>query len=177
MPALPLRDFEVDSSRAFVADELLYRRILPSEELEDGEIDPTRFNSLSFKKELDGAPSVLRSQFASPEDALHPDCAGNKNVSQQRVYSIRVDELPEIIKSQDGKQYSVYPVHRPLPTCGAHSVIGSCMGGDLTKTYAVPSQTARNDLRVKLAAKMRPSLVKTPNIQDVASASIPATDS
>jgi hypothetical protein len=170
VPALPLRDFEVDSTRAFAADELLYRRVLPSEELEEGEIDPTRFNSLSFKKELDGAPSVLRSQFASPQDALHPDCAGPKDVSQQRVYSIRVDELPGVIKSRDGKEYNVYPLHRPLPTCGAHSVIGSCMAGDLTKTYAVPSQTARNDLRVKLAAGMkRLSLVKNPNPQDVTS--------
>jgi hypothetical protein len=170
VPVLPLRDSDVDSTRAFAADELLYRRVLPSEELADGEIDPTRFNSLSFKKELDGAPSVLRSQFAIPEDALHSDCAGDKNVSQQKVYSIRVDELPGQIKAQDGKAYSVYPVHRPLPTCGAHSVIGSCMAEDLTKTYAVPSQTARNDLRVKLAAKMRPvDLAKNPAIQDATS--------
>jgi hypothetical protein len=155
---LPLRDSEVDSSRAFQADELLFRRVLPSEELEEGEIDPTRFNSISFKKELDGAPSVLRSQFASPEDALHPGCAGNKDVSQQKVYFIRVDELPIAIKSQDGKEFNVYPLHRPLPTCGAHSVIGCCISGDSTKTYTVPSQTAKNDLRVKLAAKMRPAV-------------------
>jgi hypothetical protein len=168
VPALPLRDSEVDSTHAFAADELLYRRVLPSEELEEGEIDPTRFNSLSFKKELDGAPSVLRSQFAAPEDALHPNCAGEKNVSEQKVYSIRVDELPAIIKSQDGKEYTVYPVHRPLPSCGAHSVIGSCIVEDLTKTYAIPSQTARNDLRVKLAARMRPvTLVKITDIRDV----------
>lgn len=169
MPALPLRDAEVDSSRAFVADELLYRRVLPSEELNEGEIDPTRFNSLSFKNDLDGAPSVLRSQFASPEDALHPDCAGDKDVSHQKVYSIRVDELPATIKSQDGKEYSVYPAHRPLPTCGAHSVIGSCDAGDLTRTYAVPSKTARNDLRVKLATRMRPTRLERTslNIQDV----------
>jgi hypothetical protein len=168
--ALPLRDSEVDSTRAFAADELLYRRVLSSEELEEGEIDPTRFNSLSFKKELDGAPSVLRSQFSTPADALHPDCAGSKNVSQQKVYSIRVDELPGIVKSQDGKEYSVYPLHRPMPTCGAHSVIGSCLAEDLTRTYAVPSQTARNDLRVKLAAKMRPvDLAKSSTIQDVTS--------
>lgn len=156
---MPLRDCEVDPSRAFAADELLYRRIPSHEEIVSGEIDPTRFNSISFNKEVDGAPSVLRSQFASPMDALHPECAGGKDVSQQRVYYIRVDELPPVVISQDGKEFSVYPLHRPLPTCGAHSVIGSCMAGDLTRTYKVPSRTALNDLRVKLAVRMRPAIL------------------
>lgn len=153
---MPSRDCEVDPSRAFLADELLYRRVPPTEEIEEGEIDPTRFNSISFSGGLDGAPSVLRSGFATPLDALHPDCAGGKDVSQQRVYFIRVDDLPQIIVSKDGKQYGVYPSHRPQPTCGAHSVIGTCMAGDSNRTFTIPSKTARNDLRVKLAVRMKP---------------------
>ena len=47
-PLLPRSEAEVDSSIPFIAAEQLFRRVLPSEELADGEIDPTRFNSVSF---------------------------------------------------------------------------------------------------------------------------------
>src|SRR5580658_3023620 len=129
-PHLPLSARSVDTSIPFSATEQLFRRVLPSEELTDGEIDLTRFNSVSFKKGVDGAPSVLRGRFSEPADALHRDCAGQKDVSNQFVYSISVGELPEEIHSDDGKHFSIYPLHLPEPTCGAHSVISSCRKGD-----------------------------------------------
>ena len=152
---MPRSENEVDTSIPFTATEQLFRRVLPSEELADGEIDPTRFNSVSFKKDADGAPSVLRGQFSSPEDALHRDCANGKDVSNQFVYSIYVGELPTEIRSDDGNLFSVFPQHRPEPTCGAHSVISSCRHDDESRIYAIPSKSARNDLRTKLAARMR----------------------
>jgi hypothetical protein len=152
---LPLSARSVDTSIPFSATEQLFRRVLPSEELTDGEIDPTRFNSVSFKKGVDGAPSVLRGRFSEPADALHRDCAGQKDVSNQFVYSISVGELPEEIHSDDGKHFSIYPLHLPEPTCGAHSVISSCRKGDDSGTYVVPSPSARNHLRTWLATQMR----------------------
>jgi hypothetical protein len=151
---LPLTETEVDPSTPFEAQEQLYRRILSSEELLDGEIDPTRFNSVSFNKEVQSAPSVLRSHYASAEDALHKDCANQKDVSGQFVYYVFVRDLPGEIKSDDGKRYSVFPIHFPLPTCGAHAVVSCCLSGDQTRSYKKPSRSALNDLRVKLAAKM-----------------------
>ena len=152
---MPLRENEVDASAPFRPDEQLYRRVLPQEELSDGEIDPTRFNSISFKKEVESAPSVLRGAFATPEDAVHPDCADQKDVSHQFVYSTSVSSLPKLIRSGDGKEFEIFPKHLPLPTCGAHSVVSCCRAGDDTKKYERPSPSARYDLRVKLAANMK----------------------
>ena len=151
---MPLGENEVDTSAPFQPDEMLYRRVLRSEELSDGEIYPTGLESVKFDKNAESAPSVLRSAFASAADALHRDCASQKDVSDQFVYSIRVAELPEVITCDTGKQYSVFPLHAPLPTCGAHSVISCCNLGDSTRTYQKPSRSARNDLRVKLATRL-----------------------
>lgn len=151
---MPLFENEVDPSAPFTEDELLFRRVLPSEE-HNGEIHPTQLNSVSFQKDVQSSPSVLRGKYASPKDALHSDCAGQKDVSDQSVYSIAVCDLPSTIRSNDGKIYSVFPLHFPLPTCGAHSVISCCLYGDQTKSYVRPSPSARYDLRVKLAAKMQ----------------------
>lgn len=152
---MPVPESEVDPSRPFKPAEPLYRRVLPWEELSDGEIDPSRLNSVSFKKEVQSSPSVLRGEFAVPADALHKDCADQKDVSDNLVYYISVAELPPRINSDDGKQYCVFPLHFPLPTCGAHSVVSCCRTEDSTRKYERPSRSARNDLRVKLAAKMR----------------------
>ena len=152
---MPLRENEVDTSVPFSSEENLYRRVLPSEELRDGEIDPTRLTSVSFEKGVEGAPSVLRGRYAEAEDVLHKDCAGQKDVSEQFIYFIPVGSLPDVINSGDGSVYKVFPLHFTRPTCGAHSVISCCVAGDETRTYRRPSHSARYDLRVKLATSMR----------------------
>jgi len=152
---LPLSENEVDTSVPFAPEEELYRRVLPSEELADGEIDPTRLSSVSFKSDVQSSPSVLRSRYASPQDVLHKDCANQKDVSGQLIYFIAVNSLPRTIKSDDGREFEIFPLHLPFPTCGAHSVISCCRNGDPGRVYERPSQSARNDLRVKLAARMR----------------------
>jgi hypothetical protein len=161
--ALPRLESEVDSSASFSTDELLYRRVRREEELNEGEIDPTRFNSFSFKKGIEGAPSVLRGKFATATDALHPDCANGTDVSKLLVYGITTGDLPPVISSDCGKKFEVFPLHKPEPLCGAHSVVATCEAGDALRSYAIPTKSARNDLKVKLAAKMRPVAISAEN--------------
>ena len=152
---MPLLESEVDISVEFRPEEPLYRRILASE-LTNGEIGPNSLNSVSFDKNVSGAPSVLRGAFARPIDALHSDCAGGKNVSNHLVFFILVRDLPSPIQTPEGNAFEFYPLHKPLPTCGAHSVIASCSAGDPARAYAKPSRPARNDLRAKLAVLLQP---------------------
>lgn len=148
---MPLLDYEVNTSEPFADTELLYRRVSPEEILPTGELDASRFQIKQYSKDAKGSPSVIRSKFAPPEDVLHPDCAGGKAYNGYVIYRIPVPALPQLIVAEDGKQFSAYPVHFPEPRCGAHSVIATCIAGDMQKRYAKPSRTAINDLRVKLA--------------------------
>jgi hypothetical protein len=152
---LPLLESEVDISIEFAPEEPLFRRV-SANELTDGEIDPSSLNSVSFNKEISGAPSVLRGKFASPSDVLHVDCAGGKDVSSHLVYFILVRDVPDIIHSDDGKSFAFYPLHLPVANCGAHSVIASCLAGDKARVYAKPSRPVRNALRAKLATRLQP---------------------
>lgn len=151
---MPLLENEVDISVEFAPEEPLYRRALASE-LVDGELVVSSLESVSFGKEVSGAPSVLRGRFAKPIDALHADCAGGKDVSRHLVYFILVRDLPDVIQTPEGNAFEFYPLHKPEPTCGAHSVIASCLAGDPTRVYAKPSRTVRNDLRAKLAVRLQ----------------------
>jgi hypothetical protein len=152
---LPLLEREVDTSVEFAPAEPLYRRISAAE-LTGGEIDPSRFNSVSFDKSIEGAPSVLRGRFAEPRDVLHPHCADGRDVTHFLIYFIFVQDLPDVIKSDDGKEFAFFPSHRPEPTCGAHSVIACCIAGDPARGYSKPTRPVRNQLRAKLAAKLQP---------------------
>lgn len=162
MKVLPLLESEVDTSIDFSPEEPLYRRIMESE-LIDGEIDPSRFNSISFDKTMRGAPSVLRAKYAKPFDVLHADCAWGKDRSHDLVDFILVRDLPAHIKSDDGRIFVFYPSHQPERTCGAHSVIASCLADDPAKTYVKPSKSVRYDLRVKLAVGFKPYVESAEN--------------
>jgi len=151
---LPLRENEVDASEPFTREELLYRRVSPSE-VAAGEVVPSSFNSVSFQKDLDGAPSVNRSRFSGPYDVIHTDCAGGRDVSSFLVYFIEVASLPGPLQSDTGQMFAFYPHHRPLPTCGAHSVIGSCLTGQPGE-YSRPPRPIRNAFRVQLAMRLLP---------------------
>ena len=152
---MPLRKNEVDTQIPFLPSELLYRRVRPTD-LVDGEIIPTSLNSISYGKEVKAAPSVLRGKYAKPEDALHKDCAEQKDVSDFLVYYLLVSDLPDEVRCDSGRLFSLFPFHLPEPTCGAHSVISCCIKGDISKTYVKPSSTAlKNDIRVKLAKKLQ----------------------
>ena len=151
---MPLKRSEVEP-RAFTDGELLYRRVAFRDLNSEGELDPSSLNSMSFGDEIDGAPSVLRSAFAVAEDALAAGCANSKDVTQHVVYELAVVDLPAALSKGGSPRIRLLPMHHPLELCGAHSVIAACKAGDEHRIYVVPSKAVRNDLRVKLATKMK----------------------
>ncbi len=153
---MPLRRDEVTKDLPFSNEELLYRRVGNNGVNSAGELLPSELNTLSFDREIDGAPSVLRGAYASPKDVLERECAEDKDVSSWLVYEIAVGSLPSPIVSDDGKSFDFFPVHRPLELCGAHSVIASCRSGDEHKAYLLPPRSVRNSLRAKMATLLRP---------------------
>ena len=144
---MPLGEGDVDAKTPFEPDERLFRRV-KSDELIDGEVLPVSLNSMSFKKDEKGAPSVLREHFATAIDALHPDCGGN---ADYRVYSLRVRDVPVCVADDQNAVYDFFPCHEPEVKCGAHSVISCCASGDEAKAYVVPSKKARAKFRAMLA--------------------------
>jgi hypothetical protein len=152
---LPRSDKEVDICRPFDGEELIFRRASPSEINSVGELDPSQLASVSFGKEFKGAPSVLRGAFSVPSDALTPDCSGGKDSSHCSVFQMKVTNLPKEVVSGDGRKFDFYPLHDPLPTCGAHSVISCCHSGDPQMEYVVPPRAVKNQLRSTLASFMK----------------------
>jgi hypothetical protein len=152
---LPLKASEVDPTCPFSGDELLYRRLERHELNENGEVDPTRINSISFRADVESAPSVMRSRFSDPEDVLHVLCA-ERDTTGWRVYFIRVDALPVNLKSGDGRSFDFFPKHVPLIDCGAHSVVACAESGDAGKIFVRPSTKVINDFKVRFATALRP---------------------
>jgi hypothetical protein len=152
---LPLTEKEVNTCAPFSSQELLYRRVSPSE-LTAGILDPSRMNSISFSKEVEGAPSLLRGLFSSPFDVLDKNCCDGKDKSGCLVYYIEVAHVPSGLPSGEGVLYAFYPMHNPLPSCGAHSVLACYIQADETQRYIAPSRKVRNDLRTKLANQLLP---------------------
>jgi hypothetical protein len=152
---LPLKASEVDVDSPFTPDELLYRRIGPAELNSKGELDPTRIESISFRKNVESAPSVMRSRFSEPEDVLHILCA-QRDTAGWIVYFVLVDRLPTAMLSGDGRSFDFFAKHVPLENCGAHSVVASALSNDPTRAYAKPSQGVINDFKTKFATALRP---------------------
>lgn len=151
---MPLNAADV-TNRPFDVDELLYRRIQREELNSKGEVDPTRINGISFNTEVRSAPSVNRGAFSSPEDVINSLCADGKDVSSWLVFYIRVDQLPLGLVSGDGRSFDFIPVHHPLETCGAHSVVACTISSDLNRTYVKPSRAVINDFKVKFATSLQ----------------------
>jgi len=152
---LPLAASEVDVNKQFSLTEFLYRRAFPFELNSKGELVPTQLESFSFAKEVEGAPSFLRGAYANANDVVHQECAGNKDVSACSVFQMMVSELPGSIVTGDGKrQYSLWPVHKPLILCGAPCVIGSHLHDDPEKAYAKPSHAVVTELKVQICTAL-----------------------
>jgi len=58
-----------------------------------------------------------------PEDALHADCADGQNVFRYGVLQMLASEVEYQEKAVSGALFNIAPVHRPLPSCYAHSEI------------------------------------------------------
>jgi hypothetical protein len=151
---LPLKATEVDPNTPFAPDELLYRRAESGELNSKGEIDPTRINLTSFKRNIESAPSVNRGLYSSPDDVLHVLCA-DKDLTGWHVFSLRVDQIPTGLVSGDKRVFDFYPKHVPLENCGAHSVVACAESNDPTKTYVKPSDKVAYDFKAKFATALR----------------------
>ncbi|WP_041597174.1 hypothetical protein [Granulicella tundricola] len=157
---MPQSADQVDVDFPFASDELLYRRAFPGEINSMGELVPTQLNAFSFQKEVEGAPSFNRGKYSTAQDVIHQDCAGKADVSGCSVFQLEVANIPGPLKSGDGKNFSFYPVHKPMPSCGAHSVLASCLEGDSERTYAKPSYAVIKDLRAKICGVLKPVVLK-----------------
>lgn len=134
---MPPEHYEVgtDKEPNFEPQEKLFRRVHPKELNEDGEVDPTSIPTVQFGKTEQAAPSVIRQLYATYEDAIHPDCAGNNSVEEYGVFYLSCADLPRGLESGDGRSFDFLPSHMPEPTCRAHSVIRSTLSSDPTKLY------------------------------------------
>lgn len=159
--ALPLKANEVDTTEVFTAGELLYRRVASSELNSKGEVDPSRINISSFKREILSAPSVMRSRFSQAPDVLEFDCA-DRDTTGWLVFFVRVDSLPVGLLAGDGRSFDFYPVHIPFEKCGAHSVVASCISADAARSYVKPSEVVAYGFKTRFATALRLALCPLP---------------
>jgi len=127
----------------FGQDESLYRRYLASHFLE-GVLEPSaiRFNE---------PPSFLRSAFSEPQDALHPDCAEGKPTSQFGVLKMLASAVEHQERALDGSLFDFSNVHRPLPTCYAHSEVHCVSESDPNRQHVDPPKHVKNAFRLRIA--------------------------
>jgi hypothetical protein len=147
-------------NQTFEPIELLYRRVHPEELNALGEVDPNSIRCVKFTKDERESPSVVRERYAKPEDVLHRDCCDQRDKSDHLIYKIRVADLPAGILAQNGEArdtriFNFVPSHQPEKTCYAHSVVRSTLQGDLSRAYAKPSPTARDQFKVEFARALK----------------------
>ena len=122
---------------AFDADELLYRRY-SKDHIVNGQVVP---QTVGFPK-----PSFNRSRFSGPEDVLHIECCGGKQLPPGwGVLEARAVDLRLSAESGDHRLFTTYPKHVPKQTCYAHSELW-CATSDSKDTK--PSQSAKEKLRI-----------------------------
>jgi len=120
------------ADQTFAADELLFRRV-PMSHIEEGELSLLAItNGLKFEKNPPECTSVLRGKYCAHfSDALHLDCAEDKQCPDTTVYFLLVGDLPKGIMIKPSEKvptlsWDLYPYHNPLPKFYAHTTICSC---------------------------------------------------
>lgn len=130
---------------AFDPDEFLYRRY-PMDHVLDGRVLP---QTISFPR-----PSFNRSKFSRPEDTLHIDCCGGKQLAPGwGVLEGKVSELRVSAESGDQRSFIMHPKHVPEKACYAHSELWCACPPNLED--AKPSQAAKEKLRILLSRALR----------------------
>jgi hypothetical protein len=137
--------------QAFDDAERLYHRVPPDRPGPNGEIVPSDIRC-EYKKELKKCPSVVRSRYATPEDALHSDCAGGHDVSKFLLFYLVAGDLPKGVEAGSGQLYDFYPRHDPEPTCYAHTLIACKKRESAQGEYDPPSTHVRNKLKSHFVA-------------------------
>jgi hypothetical protein len=124
----------------FAGDEQLFRRYRRSD-LVNGQIVSA---ALRFPKTAENTgPSVNRSRFGRPEDALWDE---SRRYNGWGVFAFPVSCLPEELRASD-YSCTVFPKHIPLPKNYAHTEIWSDLLPDRTATYVCPPPNIRKELR------------------------------
>jgi hypothetical protein len=147
----------------FGADELLFRQV-PNTHIEEGEVNLLAIRSLTkVTADADACTSVVRSAFTeSFLDAIHPNCADGKDLSQTHsIRFVRVADLPKgltILPMPAGPvvlRWDMFPYHAPLPLCYAHSTICSCSQTEPGVAVTPPS-SVREEFRRWFAVNLEP---------------------
>jgi hypothetical protein len=135
--------------QVFEPQEHLYRRVWPAHVISENELNPA---SISFR---DDDPSVVRSKYGTPSDALHTDCADDQDVSSFEVYAVSASAVELSLLCPDTRRVFVFrPVHAPLSACYAHSLISCREPARNPDQHVEPTRPVRNDFRAKFAAAM-----------------------
>ena len=108
----PIRQDGRGAVDSFDPDEFLYRRYALVH-FADGQVLP---QSISFPK-----PSFNRSKFSRPEDVLHVDCCGGKELPGCGVLESGCLTSASLRNRAINVGLHLYPKHVPNPTCYAHS--------------------------------------------------------
>lgn len=145
----------------FSVDEKLFRRVPVDAFKPDGSVDPASIKATgSFdKNDVQKTPSVVREgpngSYACWEDALHEDCADGKSTDGNEVRYCLVGDLLKSEQGRNGSTYDFVPIHNPLVTCYAHSLIRSILNGDNAQTYSYPPKDVRTAFRIRFAQSLK----------------------
>ena len=149
------------ADQIFAADELLFRRV-PISHIENGELNLLAIgNGFKFEKSPPACTSVVRGKYCGHfSDALHPDCADDKECPDTTVYFLRAGNLAKgiMIKPREKsptRSWDLYPHHSPLPKCYAHSTICSCEQS-APNVPVKPPQSVRDQFREWLWENLQP---------------------
>lgn len=160
---LPQESAGKDRVPFLAPDELLFRQV-PNSHVEDGEVSIFAIQS-KFDTDPKKCISVVRSRYTnSPFDAMHPNCAGGKDLSQTHIIMyVQVGDLPKGLAIKPvpvGRvfRWDTYPHHDPLPLCYAHSTI-CCCNQDEPDRPVRPPQSVRTQFREWFAENLVSILV------------------
>jgi hypothetical protein len=149
------------ADQTFSSDELLFRRV-PISHIEEGELNLLAIrNELKFENDPPKCSSVVRGKYCAHfSDALHPDCAQDKECPNTTVYFLRVGGLVKGIKIRPPENahtpsWELFPYHNPLTKCFAHSTICSCEHSS-PRVPVKPPQSVRDQFREWLWENLLP---------------------
>jgi len=147
----PVHQDELPVVETFDDDEVLYRRYLLAHFV-DHELVPQHFQ---FPR-----PSLNRSRFSQPVDVLHPDCCDGRNLGPGwGVLECSASDVRVSVQSHDHQELVLRPMHRPLPTCYAHSELW-CIVAE-SGAEVKPSSTVKEKFRIRLAKKFNERISAT----------------
>ena len=129
----------------FDAAELLFRRLRKDQLVGD----QIAASAMSFPKQATGSkPSVNRSRFSRPQDALWTE---TEYLEKMGVFSFPVGCLgPELVCPDTGNRYECFARHVPLDKNYAHSEVWADTVPRSAEGYSYPSSKVRLEIRARI---------------------------